>query len=86
MTDKTKTEVRLTSTPWINTPGVLRWTINGYKFKKNRKAMRWILTKGYNLTDEVADGLLSGKIPHRIEGEDVVFEVEDEYKRAAVVM
>jgi hypothetical protein len=70
----------------VNTPGILAWAINGYKFKKDRKAMRRVLAEGYDLTDKVADGLLSGKIPHRIEGDEVVFEVEGNYRRTPVVV
>jgi hypothetical protein len=69
-------QVRLTSTPMIHTPGILRWAINGYKFKKDRKALRKVFTDGYNLTDKAADDLLSERIPHAIEGDAVTFEYE----------
>jgi len=76
-----KTEVRLMSAPMINTAGILKWAINGYQHPNDRKAMVRVLAEGYNLTNKVAEGLLSGAIPHRIEGEEVVFEVEGRYKR-----
>jgi hypothetical protein len=60
----------------VHTPGLLKWAINGYKFKKDRKAMVRVFVDGYNLTPEAANDLLSERIPHRIEGGSVFFEYE----------
>jgi hypothetical protein len=48
--------------------------MNGYKFKRDRKAMAAVFTEGFGLTDQCAHDLLSGKIPHTIQGDSVVFE------------
>ena len=42
MTTATATEPKqwaLQSTSMVNAPGMLRWAINGYKFKRDRKVM-----------------------------------------------
>jgi len=70
----------LESTPMLNTAGLLRWAINGYKFKKDRKRLRRVFTEGFThprLTDEVVDRLLKGELPHKIDGENVVIELPD---------
>ncbi len=70
----------LESTPMLNTAGLLRWAMNGYKFKKDRKKLRRVFTQGFThprLTDEVVDRLLKGELPHKIEGENVVIELPD---------
>jgi len=72
-----KKVVELPSAPMVNTPGLLIWAINGYKFKKDRKTLVNVFVQGYNLTPEVVNDLLSGKIPYRIEGESVFFEYEE---------
>ncbi len=68
----------LESAPMLNTAGLLRWAMNGYKFKKDRKKLRRVFVEGFphpRLTDEVVDKLLSGELPHRIDGENVVIEL-----------
>ena len=70
----------LESTPMLNTAGLLRWAMNGYKFKKDRKRLRRVFTEGFThprLTDEVVDRLLKGELPHKIDGENVVIELPD---------
>ena len=70
----------LESTPMLNTAGLLRWAMNGYKFKKDRKRLRRVFTQGFThpqLTDEVVDRLLKGELPHKIDGENVVIELPD---------
>ena len=70
----------LESTPMLNTVGLLRWAMNGYKFKKDRKRLRRVFVTGFphpRLTDDVVDKLLSGELPHKIEGENVVIELPD---------
>ena len=73
-TNGAKDAIRLKSTSLCNTPGILAWAMNGYKFKSDRKAMAAVFTEGFGLTDQCAHDLLSGKIPHSIEGDSVVFE------------
>ena len=68
--------VELKSTSGVYTPGLIKWAINGYRFKRDRKAMVRLFMDGYNLTKRAADDLLSEKIPHDIDGDSVVFEYE----------
>ena len=60
----------LTSTPMIFTPGIVRWGINGYRFKKDRAAILKVFVEGYNLPDVHADTLLSGRVPHVVNDEN----------------
>lgn len=70
----------LESTPMLNTPGLLRWAINGYRFKRDRKVLRAVFTEGFqhpHLTDTVVDRLLKGELPYKVENESVVIELPD---------
>ena len=70
----------LESTPMLNTAGLLRWAMNGYKFKRDRKKLRRVFVEGFphpRLTNDVVDKLLSGELPHKIAGENVVIELPD---------
>jgi len=42
-----KRSFRLLSTSLVNTPGILRWAQNGYKFKKDRKALLRVFVETY---------------------------------------
>jgi hypothetical protein len=73
---------KLLSCPLACTPGILRWAINGYKFKRDRKALLRVFTEGYGSDEgsppaEVFDRLLKGQIPYTVEeskdGGTVVF-------------
>lgn len=65
--------VRLASTNMVSAPGILRWAMNGHKFKKDRKRMRDVMKSWpAGLTDKEWDGVLSGSIPHTIDGDVVV--------------
>jgi len=57
-----------------HTPGMLRWAMNIYKSKRDRKAPAAVFTDGFGFTDQCAHDLLSGRIPHSIDGDSVVFE------------
>jgi hypothetical protein len=64
----------------LNTAGLLRWAMNGYKFKKDQKKLRRVFTESFihpRLTEEVVDRLLKGDLPHKIDGENVVIELPD---------
>lgn len=65
---------RLGSSPLIYAPGVVAWAINGFKFKRDRKRMIEVIATGWNIPDEAAQALLSGKAKHTVESEAVVFE------------
>lgn len=63
----------LGSNGMIYAPGVVAWAVNGYKFKKDRKAMVRVIATGWNIPDAAATALLSGKAPYTVEGETVSF-------------
>jgi len=77
---KTKTKARtfrLASTNMVNAPGILAWAMNGHKFKKDRKRMRDVMKSWpTDMTDAEWDGVLSGSIPHTIEGSVIVITLE----------
>jgi hypothetical protein len=68
-----KQEYRLGSAPMINAPGVVRWAINGYHFKRDRAAMVGVIVAGWSIPNAAAVALLSGDSPFAVEGETVVF-------------
>jgi hypothetical protein len=54
--------------------------MNGYKFKRDRRKLRRVFVECFphpRLTAEVVDKLLSGELPHKIVGENVVIELPD---------
>jgi hypothetical protein len=63
----------------IHTPGVFAYLQCGYSTSrgKAREKLVNVLTEGFSLKPDIARGLLSGKIKHTVEGDTVVFEVED---------
>ena len=69
------TEYRLHSTGLVYTPGFIEWAKVGAEddFWK----MVGIIQKGYDLPERVAVDLMSGKQHYRVEGETVIFEVEE---------
>lgn len=66
---------RLGSNGLIYAPGVIAWAINGYGFKRDRKAMVDVVSSGWAIPEEAAKALLSGASPYKVEDEAVVFEV-----------
>jgi len=72
---KEKSKFNLQSTPMIHTPGILKWAMNGYQFKKDRKKLREVF-KAYGLSNKCVHDLLSGKIPYEIVDECVRFEYD----------
>ncbi len=73
------TKCSLTSAPMVHTPGVFAYLQCGYRTTRGKARGKFInvLTEGFNLKPDIAKGLLSGKIKHTVEGDTVVFEVED---------
>jgi hypothetical protein len=66
-------EFRLQSTGMFNTPGMLRWAINGYKFKKDRKALLKVWVEGFpGPAPEAYEALLEGKLPYAVDKENAV--------------
>lgn len=68
------TEFRLTSTPMINSAGMIVYLTA--MFRHDTKNAVNILVQGYSLSKKTATGLLNGSIPHTIEGENVVFKAK----------
>ncbi len=64
---------RLGSASMIYAPGVVAWAINGYAFKKDRKAMVNVITSGWDIPVGAAEALLSKKASYTVEKETVVF-------------
>jgi hypothetical protein len=60
----------------VYTPGIIAWAINGYHFEADRANLLNLVRETYKLPHEIAQGLLSQKIPYRVEDETVVIEVE----------
>jgi hypothetical protein len=71
-------KIRLHSSEMCNTPGMLRWAKDVFRYprKQDRENAIWVLVSGYGLPRFVAWGLLDGCIPYTVEGDCVVFEVD----------
>jgi hypothetical protein len=67
-------QYRLGSVPMCSAPGIIRWAINGYKFKKDRDAILNVIL-AWDIPEQVAKDLLSEKVPYTVEDETVVIEV-----------
>lgn len=53
----------LQSSPAVCAPGLIRWAINGAKFKRDRKLMIKIVADTWSLPTEAAEALLTQKVP-----------------------
>ncbi len=71
------TTYRLQSNAAVAAPGVVRWAINGYHFEDDRPAILKVMT-AWDVPQAATHALLSQAVPFTIEGETVVFSVEDE--------
>jgi hypothetical protein len=71
-------KICLQSSEMFNTPGMLRYARNAFRSpdKMDREVAIRMLVDGYGLPRFVAWGLLDGCIPHTIEGESVLFDVD----------
>lgn len=67
------TEYRLGSSGLINAPGMVRWAINGAKFKRDRATMANIIAQGWGVPEDAAMALVTEKVSHTVEGETVSF-------------
>lgn len=67
------TEYRLGSASMIYAPGIIAWAINGAKFKRDRKAMVNVIVQGWGIPEAAALALLTEKVPHKVEGDVVIF-------------
>ena len=69
-------ELRLTSNELAHTPGIVAWTLAGYRAAKRNDdhvgPFIAVLSDGYDLGAVIAERVLRGDIVHRVEGDDVV--------------
>jgi len=70
----------LGSNEMVNTPGLLRWAMNGYHFASDRPSLLNVFTSGWsqeenpnNPPKEMFDRLLKGEIPFTVENNAVIF-------------
>lgn len=70
---------RLGSNELVHAPGVVAWAINGYAFDRDRDVLRRVIVDGWpGVPADAAHQLLSGEVPHTIEGDVVVFTSDHE--------
>ncbi|WP_421408079.1 hypothetical protein [Agrobacterium tumefaciens] len=72
------TTYRLGSSPAVHTPGIIAWAINGYHFEDDRPQLRKVIVDTYSLPETAADQLLSKSVPYSVDGETVVFTVNED--------
>lgn len=63
---------RLASAEMVNAPGLMRWAVNGYAFKRDRKVIMEVMKSWPGPTDEEWDLVLSSKVPYEVDGDVVV--------------
>ena len=80
MAKKKPRTVALTSTEGVSAPGILRWAMNGYRFKRDRNALIKVMQAWPGLTRKEWQGVLSGTIPHSIDGDRVIIELGKEVR------
>ena len=66
-------QFRLGSNEMCHAPGILRWAIDGYRIKSQRRKIQNVMMAWPTVTRDIADRLLSGEIEYTIEGETIVF-------------
>ncbi|MER9178920.1 hypothetical protein [Mesorhizobium sp. M0767] len=71
------TTYRLGSSGLVGAPGLIAWAINGYAFKRDQKAMLNVVTQTWSIPEAAAKALLSKTAPYTLDGDVVVFTVED---------
>ena len=71
--------VRLNSDAGVHTPGLIRWCLSGWQSEKTRRRKQPFLDvmMGYGLPDDVATRLLDGALSYRVEGDTVVFDLDE---------
>jgi hypothetical protein len=77
MKTTTKTKIILQSTEMIYAPSIFAWAMNGYSFAKDRSCLRQVMKSWTELSDDLWDRILSGKIPHKIVGDTVHILLEE---------
>ncbi|PWJ81514.1 hypothetical protein C7441_11046 [Pseudaminobacter salicylatoxidans] len=65
---------RLSSSPFLNAPGLIAWAKNGYKFERDRKNMIDVVCGTWGgLPRDAVEALLTGSIQQDLDGDTVVF-------------
>lgn len=71
-------EHRLGSSPAVYMPGLIAWAINGYAFERDRPQLMDVIGGTFpTVPKEALEQLLTKAVPYTVEGETVVFSVED---------
>lgn len=82
---------RLGSSPAIYTPGMVEWGQAAWAIEEDRARVLAAFCGGWPMVPRAAmEGLLSGALPYRLEGETVVFDAPEgdemsEYERGAAM-
>ena len=62
----TQKSYKLQSTAMVSAPGLLKWAINGYQFKKDRKNLLNVMKSWEGPTDEEWHRLLMQEVPYTV--------------------
>lgn len=77
MSEASATQMRLGSSGVVNGPGLFRWCQAAYRSGDAALAVH-VLSQTYDLSDDLAEALLCGRIPVSVEDEAVCFAVSDD--------
>lgn len=68
-------QIRLSSTPGVNTPGLIRWCQCGWRTERTtrRKQPFPDIVTGYGLPGDIARAILDRTLPFAVEDESIVF-------------
>jgi hypothetical protein len=69
----TTKQYRLGSAEMISAPGLIKWAMNGARFRKDRTAMVNVVVKTWGVPEDAATALLLEQVPYTVEDEAVVF-------------
>ena len=67
------TTYRLTSNEAVYAPNLVRFAINGARYKKDRQAMINLIAKGWGVPFGAAIKLIRERVPYKVDGETVIF-------------
>ena len=66
-------QYRLGSSEMVSAPGMVKWAINGAKFKEDRTQMVNVIAATWGVPKDAATALVTQQVPFTIEDEAVVF-------------
>lgn len=73
-----ETTYRLASSPGVYTPGLIDWAINSYGFERDRARLLDVIVATFpSVTPRAIEQLLSKSVPYTVEGETLIFAVEE---------